>query len=235
MINSHLNIAEHCESFTRDKSVQILDFLDERESINLYDWLNSGMPEDWWYTSIVGTQGVRPKKVERIQIKPDTKKLRDTKIKEATETFLNGGWSYVFDRTISHDTKCNCIECQFFEFLRSDDMSEFIKSVTGIDMRKLRHAFSSRYLSNFFLSPHPDREQGKIGFVYSLSKDWRPEWGGNLHFMDEDYRTITRTVVPVFNRLTLFDIPSPSGVPHYVSHVAPGVKAKRLSVAGWFG
>jgi len=235
MINSHLNIAEHCESFTRDKSVQILDFLDERESINLYDWLNGDMPEDWWYTSIVGAQGVRPKKVEKIQIKPDTKKLRDTKIKEATETFLNGGWSFVFDRTMYHDTKCGCIECQFFEFLRSQDMLEFVKSITDVDVQKLRWAFSSRYLPNFFLGPHTDVNNGKIGFVYSLSKNWRPGWGGNLHFMDKDYRTVTRTVVPVFNKLTLFDIPAKAGIPHYVSHVVPNVKAKRLSIAGWFG
>ena len=235
MINSRLNITEHCESFARNKSVQILDFLDERESINLYDWLNGGMPEDRWYTSIVGAQDGGCNKVEKIQIKPDTKELRDTKIKEATETFLSGGWSYVFDRTVYHDTKCNCIECEFIKFLRSQAMLEFVKSVTGIDVQKLRNAFSSRYLSNFFLSPHPDRNRGKIGFVYSLSKDWRPEWGGNLHFMDEHYRVITRTVVPVFNKLTLFDIPAKAGIPHYVSHVVPNVKAKRLSIAGWFG
>ena len=234
MINLHLNVAELSESFARDKSVQILDFLDEKESINLYDWLNSDMPEHWWVTSIVGARSGDCNKVEKIQNKPDTKKLRAIKIKEANETFLNGGWSYVFDRTTYHDAKCNCIECQFLEFLRSGDMLDFVKSVTEIDVQKLAHAFSSRYLSNFFLSPHPDRKQGKIGFVYSLSKDWRPEWGGNLHFMDEDYRTVTRTVVPVFNKLTLFDIPARGGVPHYVSHVVPTVKTKRLSITGWF-
>jgi Rps23 Pro-64 3,4-dihydroxylase Tpa1-like proline 4-hydroxylase len=235
MINHDLNIPEHSESFARDKSVQIFDFLEKEESIKLYDWLNSDMPEDWWFTSIVGAKDGSRNKLEKIQIKPDTKKLRDIKIKEASETFLNGGWSYVFDRTVYHDTKCNCIECQFIKFLRSQDMLEFIKSVTGIDAQKLTHVFSSRYLSNFFLSPHPDSKHGKIGFVYSLSKDWRPEWGGNLHFMDEDYRTVTRTVVPVFNKLTLFDISAKAGVPHYVSHVVPNVKVKRLSITGWFG
>ena len=95
--------------------------------------------------------------------------------------------------------------------------------------------FSSRFLSNFFLSPHGDKGKGKIGFVYSLSKSWRPEWGGNLHFMEDDYKTVTRTIVPIFNRLTLFDIPSRDGVPHYVSHVVPDVRVKRLSITGWFG
>ena len=56
MINPALNAAELSETFARDKSVQILDFLNEEESTKLYDWLNGDMPEDWWVTSIVGAR-----------------------------------------------------------------------------------------------------------------------------------------------------------------------------------
>ena len=231
MINPTLNVGEISESFTRDKSVQILDFLDEQESIKLYDWLNGDMPEDWWFTSIVGDHDG----VENIQNKPDARELINIKIKGANETFLNGGWSYVFDKTQPHRPECHCVECKFIAFLKSKVMLSFLKSVTEIDIKRLRAAFSSRYLPNFFLSTHPDRKRGKIGFTYSLSKDWRPEWGGNLHFLTDDYKTVTRTVVPVFNKLTLFDVPWRDGTPHYVSHVVSDVKTKRLSVSGWFG
>ncbi len=109
-----------------------------------------------------------------------------------------------------------------------------IRSITQINVDKTNEVFASRFMPGHFLSPHHDEGKGKIGFVYSLSKFWRPEWGGALHFMRDDYKTVTRIISPVYNRLTLFDIPSRNGIPHFVSHVVPGANVKRLSVTGWF-
>ena len=234
MINPTLNVDKLSESFTRDNSVQILDFLKEEESIKLYDWLNGNMPEDWWFTSIRNPEAKDYDGVEHIRNKPDNHEAINIKIKGANEALLNGAFSYVFDRTLPHRPKCHCVECKFIDFLKSEVMVSFLKSVTGVNIKKAGEIFSSRYLPNFFLSPHGDKKKGKIGFVYSLSKNWRPEWGGNLHFMDDDYETVTETIVPVFNRLVLFDIPLRDGIPHYVSHVVSNVKAKRLCITGWF-
>ena len=235
MINPALNVVELSESFAHNKSVQILDFLKEEESNKLHDWLNSNMPEDWWFTSVLNQKDKDYSGAENIQRVSDSEELINLKIKEANKSFMDGDFSYVFDRTLPHAATCNCLECQFLEFLKSEFMLFFVKSITGINVQKTNEVFSSRFLSNFFLSPHGDKGKGKIGFVYSLSKSWRPEWGGNLHFMEDDYKTVTRTIVPVFNRLTLFDIPSRDGIPHYVSHVIPDVKTKRISITGWFG
>jgi len=235
MINPALNVVELSESFARNKSVQILDFLKEEESNKLHDWLNSNMPEDWWFTSVLNQKDKDYSGAENIQRVSDSDELINLKIKGANKSFMDGDFSYVFDRTLPHGAKCNCLECQFLEFLKSEFMLFFVKSITGINVQKTNEVFSSRFLSNFFLSPHSDKGKGKIGFVYSLSKSWRPEWGGNLHFMEDDYKAVTRTIVPVFNRLTLFDIPSRDGIPHYVSHVIPDVKTKRISITGWFG
>jgi len=75
-----------------------------------------------------------------------------------------------------------------------------------------------------------------LGFVYNLSKDWKPQYGGNLHFQDKmNENLIEKINVPKFNTLTMFDLATSMGHMHYVSEVVPNVKAKRLAMAGWWG
>ena len=234
MINPALNVVELSESFARNKSIQIFDFLKEDKANELYNWFGSDIPEDWWFTSIMNPLSKDYEGAMNIQRKPEAEELINIKIKEANEAFMNGNFSYVFDRSTSHAATCNCLECQFVKFLKSDFVLFFIKTITGVEVSHTNEVFSSRFTSNQFLSPHHDKGKGKIGFVYSLTKCWQPAWGGNLHFMEEDYRTVTKTIVPVFNRITIFDIPARDGVPHYVSHILPHVEAKRISITGWF-
>ena len=66
------------------------------------------------------------------------------------------------------------------------------------------------------------------------TKDWLPEYGGLLHFMDDEKEIIERVEIPTFNTLTLFYLPPGKGKWHFVSHVAPGVPELRLSYTGWF-
>jgi Rps23 Pro-64 3,4-dihydroxylase Tpa1-like proline 4-hydroxylase len=103
-----------------------------------------------------------------------------------------------------------------------------------MDVTGSKELFSSRFRAGQFLSPHHDSKKGKIGCVFSLSKDWKPQDGGLLHFMEDDYKTVTKVVQPIFNRLAMFDIVTRNGVPHFVSHVVPGCKKHRISVTGWF-
>jgi len=241
MINPALNVVKLSETFERENSVQILEFLKDDQAAKLYNWFNTEMPEDWWFTSAhnpneegyEGANNIRKMGGTTEEI-DKREKLINIKTKEANEAFIDGKFSYVFDRTMPHAAKCTCPECQFLEFLKSDIIMFLIRSITKFNVNKTNEVFASRFMPGHFLSPHHDEGKGKIGFVYSLSKFWRPEWGGSLYFLEDDYITVTKVVPPLFNRLTLFDIPSRNGIPHYVSHVAPGVGIKRLSVTGWF-
>ena len=234
MINNSLDIRQLSVDFTHNKSVQVFDFLKDSEADKLYNWFNFDIPEDWWFTSIHNPNEEGYDGANNIQRKPGSEKLIEEKISEANEAFLNGNFSYVFDRSMPHAATCSCLECQFLNWLGSDFMLFFIRSITGVEVSRTNEVFASRFTSNQFLSPHHDEGKGKIGFVYTLTKNWRPEWGGNLHFMEDDYSTVIKTIVPVFNRLTIFDIPSKNGVPHYVSHILPTVKSNRISITGWF-
>lgn len=241
MVNPALNVVKLAETFEREKSVQIFDFLKEEHADKLYSWYNNEIPEDWWFTSIhnpdeEGYEGANNiRKMGGIgEAVKEQEELINIKIKESNEAFIDGKFSYVFDRTTPHAATCDCLECQFFEFLKTDLIMFLVRSITQINVNTTNEVFASRFMPGHFLSPHHDEGKGKIGFVYSLSRFWRPEWGGNLHFMRDDYKTITRIIPPLFNRLTIFDIPSRNGIPHFVSHVVPCAKNKRLSVTGWF-
>ena len=70
--------------------------------------------------------------------------------------------------------------------------------------------------------------------VLQMSKNWLPEYGGLLHFMDDDRTVVERIEVPEYNSLTLFYLPKDKGKWHFVSPIAPGTPELRLTYTGWF-
>jgi SM-20-related protein len=74
-----------------------------------------------------------------------------------------------------------------------------------------------------------------MGFVYNISRGWRPEWGGMLHFLKHgEPNEVEKVISPRYNSLILFDLSTTAGVDHFVSHVNAPPHAKRLSFTGWF-
>ena len=66
--------------------------------------------------------------------------------------------------------------------------------------------------------------------MINLSRDWLPDWGGLLQFLDPAERRVVDTFVPLWNSLSLFRVPQP----HVVSLVAPWAGSPRYSITGWF-
>jgi hypothetical protein len=107
----------------------------------------------------------------------------------------------------------------------------FLAAVTGLHDLGFADAQATGYRGGDFLTRHDDLADGKarrLAYVYGLTRDWQPEWGGLLQFNDAD-GGIARTIVPRFNALSLFRVPQPHGV----SYVAPFAGAIRLSITGW--
>jgi Rps23 Pro-64 3,4-dihydroxylase Tpa1-like proline 4-hydroxylase len=233
MINPELDLEKLREEFKEQRAVEVLDFLTEEAANGIYDFLNGGMDETWWSASFLAhnvNEG-QPTHLRRI---PHNEKEIARMEGLVLQSFETGAFSYYFDRTTKHNQSCNCLKCQFKWFLHSPEVLNLIRTVTGEEVSQSPELFASRFQQTQFLSPHHDLNKGKIGFVYSLTREWKTQHGGNLHLMEYDYKTVTRTVTPKFNRLTMFHIPSNDGIPHFVSHVVPGIKTKRLSITGWF-
>ena len=66
-------------------------------------------------------------------------------------------------------------------------------------------------------------------YVFNLTKDWNPNWGGYLNFYDDD-GNIEFGLRPSFNVLNMFAVPKQ----HSVSMLTPFTGAFRYSITGWF-
>ena len=135
MINPALNVVKLAETFEREKRVQITNFLKEDQANELHKWFNLDMPEDWWFTSIhdpndEGYEGANNIRVMAGvgEVADEQQKLINIKIKEANDAFIDQKFSYVFDRTLPHAATCDCLECQFLEFLKTDLMMFLVRT-----------------------------------------------------------------------------------------------------------
>jgi Rps23 Pro-64 3,4-dihydroxylase Tpa1-like proline 4-hydroxylase len=126
------------------------------------------------------------------------------------------------------------LEYSLRKMLDSKEFINILNEITGLDLKNLTTMFLSKYKSGNFLSPHSDKGNGKLAFVINLTKFWKPQYGGALHFMNNDRTEIIDTIVPSFNTFFIFNVPSDTGIPHFVSHIAPNVKYSRYAITGWF-
>lgn len=232
LINPNLIPEEYHKEFVEKGSVTIRDFLDPSYADKLHLFFSQGMPENWWYSvSAPGTQGY----IEYIRNYPESKEKIDLERANSNSVLNNRGFAYHFYRSAGdHVEGCYCDECDFRKWLHSEELLTFISKIGGETYTRPDTIFASRYSAGCFLSPHTDENLGDIGFVYQMTKDWSPQWGGLLHFTDNSVRNVEYTETPTFNTLTLFYLPEGSGAWHYVSHVNPGVTHHRYAYTGWY-
>jgi len=210
--------------FINNKILNISNFLEETFAEQLYK--NAILEKNW----ILST-GINNNKFE----KPNTiqyEKINLLQIKNINNAFSNDNFSYSFFRSMNN-VKMSYLEFTIRKTLNSKEFIELLNQITGLNLTKLTTLFMSKYISGNFLSPHSDRGNGRLAFVINLTKYWKPQYGGNLHFLNEERTEIKHTFTPSFNNFIIFEVPE-KGIPHYVSHIAPLVKYPRISITGWF-
>ena len=95
-----------------------------------------------------------------------------------------------------------------FDYLNGQKMLDFVSRVTGSDDLVSADAQYTRYLPGQFLTRHLDdveREQRRLAYVISVSRDWHPDSGGLLQFFAAD-GTPRDAWAPRFNTMSLFDV-----------------------------
>ncbi len=121
---------------------------------------------------------------------------------------------------------------RIYDFLNSPAFLKFARQITGVKEISLVDAQATRYQPGHFLTCHDDKVSDKqrvAAYVLNLSPEWRADWGGILHFIDDDGH-IAEGYVPSFNALNIFSVPQK----HAVSCVSPFAPSARLSISGWF-
>jgi len=120
----------------------------------------------------------------------------------------------------------------FHAFVNAPDTLRIIRDITGAADITFADCQATRYQAGQFLTTHNDDLEGKdrrIAYVFNFTRDWRPDFGGLLLFLDEQGH-IEEGYLPLFNSLNLFRIPAL----HCVSYVTPFAIGGRYSISGWF-
>lgn len=120
----------------------------------------------------------------------------------------------------------------FFEFINSAPVLQFVRRLTGLDQIRWADAQATWYRPGHFLKGHTDEDPSTdrvAAYVMNLSPEWERDWGGFLQFFDS-MDNIEEAFKPSFNTLNIFTVPQL----HSVSMVSTYVQSERLAVTGWF-
>ena len=213
--------------FMEKQKIVIENFFKPEFAEKLYKFITKIPPHKWFYSC-----GIRNTRYEGRDI-PSKKKKNLDNVKEANRSFSKDEFSFNLMRTMDYrKNEVSKYELLIRKVLSSKLFMSMISYLTNLNITNVNQLFLSKYKSGSFLSPHSDIGNGRLAFVINMTKNWKPQYGGILHFLNNSRTKIIDSLVPSFNNLVIFYIPK-EGIPHFVSHVSPGVKANRFAITGW--
>jgi len=120
---------------------------------------------------------------------------------------------------------------RFVRWMSDEPFLSVMRGISGLTEVNRLYAQATMYSRGNFLLTHDDHvdaEDRKLAYVINLTPQWRPDWGGVLHFTDAS-GNITESYSPHFNSISLFSVPQT----HFVSYVPPFAGGERLAITGW--
>tara|TARA_R110000782_G_C14700568_1_gene402071 strand:- start:166 stop:831 length:666 start_codon:yes stop_codon:yes gene_type:complete len=216
------HLLKYREEFSQNGRVTISNLFPENQVEQIYqDYLNS---DTFNVAFMAGNTGPQGQATMQLTTKGTEQyhKLTDQVYNLASRNIF----TYRFSRT-------SWIQPLLYELWSSKIFSSYIEFITGQEnLRWVKDStFTSKYEGGDFLSPHTDKDNGRIAFVYQLTKDWLPGYGG-LFMRMPDAVNVDVTILPQFNQLTIFNV-SGEGSPHMVTNVIPGLQKSRIAYSGW--
>ena len=231
MINNDLLLEPWRARLRAHGRVQIPGFLQEPSALRLNQCLREEVP---WETA-QRSDAVLADGQDRS---PPPGSAEDEAALAATCLRAREGFEFYFDRYRMIDARRDGTDPQLVlhavvDFLNSPQFLGFARQLTGDPAIRMVSAIGVRYRAGHFLRAHNDLandENRAFAYVINLSRQWSPDWGGLLHFLDPEQRRVVDTFTPLWNSLSLFRVPQP----HVVSLVAPWAGSARYSITGWF-
>jgi hypothetical protein len=224
------------ETWNKSKSVIIPNLFPELQVETLHNFYFN-KPKDWWdlilypdpYFDYAQNSIDNPGYYHMYRTRDNDPTIPE---REAYVRQLNneGTFSYMYRRTGDQPDAFH----SYLDLFKTPQFRKYLSQITGYPDLKYSegHTFVSCYESGHFNGPHTDGANGRLAFVFHISKDWLPGYGGLFLKMDWDWKTINKAISPPFNSLTIFDVEG--GAPHLVTEIAQGVNNKRISFTGWY-
>lgn len=222
-------LRQYKHSWDKSNAVVLDNLLTEEAANEMWEYYNN-QPNDYWDLAIYpdnkkdyGEDGY-----PLFRCKSDDESIEE-RIKYTRECNNNGIFSYLYKRTEDFHPNLSIFETP--EFISA---IEFITGIQNLEF-DWKNTFITCYEEGHFNGPHTDGTNGRLAFVFHLSKDWKVWDGGLFIRMDNDWKTADKIIVPDFNKLAMFNVFGDGyGAPHLVSEVALGCNKKRISFTGWY-
>ena len=225
-LSCNYNIDELKEKFNQTGKVVINNFLTDKFADYVLKTIKK-LPGNSWFNCC----GFGNTKIEK-RIIPSNRKKQEMGMAMAKKTYNKDIFSYNFHRNMGfRKNEITTAERLLRTIFLSQHFMNFISEITGLNITKNNQLFLSKYRVGHYLSPHSDINNGRIAYVLGMTQNWKPQYGGILHFLDEKRENIIDSYVPKFNSIILFRVPE-GGIPHFVSHVSIDNK-NRYSITGW--
>lgn len=232
MLNPDLPVDRHREAFQREGRVLIDHILDPVAADSLYQCLLHEIPWELVFRRDAEVVTLTAADIDRTS-PPELARLTAAIQAQAARTFQFVYWKHSLVDAYRRRLLPHLLTHRLLESLASAQTIELVRRITGLDDITRVDGQATLYRGGNFLTAHSDEQQGRLtrraAYVIQLCRDWRADWGGLLHFLDDAGR-VTDTFTPGFNSMALFAVPQS----HCVSMVAPFAPSPRFGVTGWF-
>lgn len=226
MMNSNYNVEK------KNNIISVSNFFDT-EFIEKVESEIKKIDKGWWYVSMYPADIDMLKQNTRYYdgLYSNTEFLQQKEFNKSW--FNNGNFGYMFKRSINdHFESCYCEMCNLKRYFNSPQVKDELSNIVGEKVTYFNEMFCSKYENGDYLSIHHDKGNGDYAFVFQLTKDWNPSYGGLLNFYDGSTKEVYKTVNPVFNSLTIFKIKNVPNTDHFVSMNVSS--RSRYAFTGWF-
>jgi hypothetical protein len=229
-LNPDLDVAALARAFAADRRVRVQELLDREAVIELYRWL---IDNDGWWQLVNMPEGiVELDRAERAGMSAEEHAALEERVQEGARF----GFQYRYEGLRVPADAGEMGEgddplARFAELMSSGPMLDFLRAVTGSAEVAFTDGQATAYGPGDFLTGHDDDVAGKnriAAYVFGMTPQWRPEWGGLLLFHGQGDSQVSG-VVPRFNTLDLFAVPQQ----HSVSLVTPAAPTRRYAITGW--
>ena len=132
----------------------------------------------------------------------------------------------------------------FFNFTNSYDFIKFLNNISGIKeplvsdpyfvgggLHELRNSGHLNIHSDFNKHQVIGLDRRVNALVY-LNPDWKSEYGGSLELWDRNLKKCVKKIIPIFNRLVIFDTTDFSlhGNPDPINHPDKNISRKSIAL-----
>ena len=230
-LNTKLDSNHYREVFRRHSRIHIPEILTPDSAKCILENLQNKVP---WQAHFNDEEKTYDLHRDQIALLPDDKKtlivekLHQNAQSKFQYVFLNYSISDAVEQKSNPDVELN----SFLDFVNSDEMLNFVRTITQIKEIKFADCQATLYRPGHFLRAHNDdiEQAGRLlAYTFNFTPHWDTDYGGILQFLDEE-GDVDEGYSPKFNALNLFKIPTR----HCVSYVTPFAAVGRYSLIGWF-